>query len=304
MPVLTTAMVIPSFQCSSCGTNLASKTIPKHMQEHAYGKITGEVPSTWLVENSLFICQNWSKLVACSHKNPHSCSSACNHTVPPLPANLESTFTSPLQLPSHASLEEVALKQGTSKYIPSQARHQFAQVLAEAPKDVIQNNNIIAWTRLLMLPKCILAFSKKGGKKGRHRISIDTLCQEWSLVMRSQFGLLQFPEHARVINLHLFLWLPSPKNLTMCNLTMPSKLKSAIACAREGLLSKACQILTSKGIAPNTKETFEPLKAKHPISNPPSVRVGSIDTKPVQLQADFNLLAVLWSFKKATACGT
>ena len=82
-----------------------------------------------------------------------------------------------------------------------------------------------------------------------------------------------------------------------------AKLKSAIACAREGLLSKACQILTSKGIAPDTKETFERLKAKHPFSNPPSVPVGNIDTKPVQLQANFNLLAVLRSFKKATACG-
>ena len=60
LPVLTTTTVIPSFQCSSCGTNLASKKIHKHMQEHAFGKITGEVPSTWLVENSLFICQNCS----------------------------------------------------------------------------------------------------------------------------------------------------------------------------------------------------------------------------------------------------
>ena len=164
LPVLTTATVIPSFQCSSCGTHLASKKIHKHMQEHAFGKITGEVPSTWLVENSLFICQNCSKLIACSHKNSHSCSCVCNHTVLSSPANSESTITSP-SATSFPSLEEVlVLKQGTLKYISSRARHQFAQVLAEALKDVNHNNNTIAWTRLLMLPKCILASSKRGGK--------------------------------------------------------------------------------------------------------------------------------------------
>ena len=272
------------------------------MQEHAFGKITGDVPSTWLVENSLFICQNCSKLVACSHKNSHSRSCVCNHTVPSSPANSESTVTSPSATP-FPSLEEVlALKQGTLKYIPSRARHQFAQVLAEALKDVIHNNNIIAWTRLLMLPKCILASSKRGGKKGRHKISIDTLCQEWS---RGNEKSLWTAAVSRACKSH------QSTPISQASITKEfdhvqsdhAKLKSAISCVREGLLSKACQILTSKGIAPDTKETFERLKAKHPFSNPPSVPVGNIDTKPVQLQADFNLLAVLRSFKKATACG-
>ena len=268
------------------------------MQEHAFGKISGAVPSTWLAENNIFICQNCSKLVACSHKNSHSRSCV---SIPSSPTLSEPPFTSSALPPSATpfpSLEEVlALKQGTLKYIPSRARHQFAQVLAEVLKDVIHNNNVIAWTRLLMLPKCILASSKRGARKVATEPSLTFFTKNGHVVMRSHSGLRLFPEHARVINPHLFLWLPSPENLTM------RRLKSAISCAREGLFSKACQILTSKGIAPNTNETFERLKAKHPISIPPSIPVGNMDTKPAQLRSDFNLLAVLQSFKKATACG-
>ena len=239
LPVITTATVIPSFQCSSCGINLASKKIHKHMQEHAFGKITGDVPSTWLVENSLFICQNCSKLVACSHKNSHSRSCVCNHTVPSSPANSESTFTSPSATP-FPSLEEVlALKQGTLKYIPSRARHQFAQVLAEALKDVIHNNNIIAWTRLLMLPKCILASSKRGGKKGRHKISIDTLCQEWS---RGNEKSLWTAAVSRACKSHQSTPISQASIAKEFDHVQSdhAKLKSAISCVREGLLSKAC----------------------------------------------------------------
>ena len=153
-----------------------------------------------------------------------------------------------------------------------------------------------------MLPKCILASSKRGGKKGRHRISIDTLCQEWS---RGNEKSLWTAVVSRACKSHQSKPIPLASTIKEPDHVQSdhAKLKSAITCAREGLLFKACQILPSKGIAPDTNETFERLKAKHPFTNPPSVPVGNTDTKPVQLQADFNLLAVLRSFKKATACG-
>ena len=148
-----------------------------------------------------------------------------------------------------------------------------------------------------MLPKCILASSKRGDKKGRHRTSIDVLCQEWPCGNEKS---LWAAVVSRACNSHQ----STPISLAYISRESDhAKLKSAISCAREGLFSKACQILTSKGIAPNTNETFERLKAKHPFSNPPSMPVGNIDTKPAQLRPDFNLLAVLQSFKKATACG-
>ncbi|KAL5479788.1 hypothetical protein EMCRGX_G023366 [Ephydatia muelleri] len=110
-----------------------------------------------------------------------------------------------------------------------------------------------------MLPKCILASSKRGGKKDRHRISIDTLCQEWSRGNEKS------------------LW--------------------------TAVVSRACKSHQSKPI-PLASTIKEPdhVQSDH-AKLKSAITFGNTDTKPVQLQADFNLLAVLWSFKKATACG-
>ena len=51
-------------------------------------------------------------------------------------------------------------------------------VLAEALKSIILHNNIEAWTRFLMIPKCVLPSLKRGGKK-RRPIPIEQLCQDW-----------------------------------------------------------------------------------------------------------------------------
>ena len=68
--------------------------------------------------------------------------------------------------------------------------------------------------------------------------------------------------------------------LTQCHSKLASSTKSidrslhpwleyAISLAREGLYSKACQILTSSGLAPNTPETWQLLEQKHPKGTPP-----------------------------------
>ena len=44
-----------------------------------------------------------------------------------------------------------------------------------------------------------------------------------------------------------------------------NKIAAALACARDGLYSKACSILTSSCLAFNCEETFAHLKSKHPF---------------------------------------
>eukprot|EP00731_Ephydatia_muelleri_P031154 Em0022g668a len=56
------------------------------------------------------------------------------------------------------------------------------------------------------------------------------------------------------------------------------KVKSTDSKARKGLLGKACKILTSSGIAPNTSETWNLLQQKHPkgpIPTPPDIILPS-----------------------------
>ena len=61
------------------------------------------------------------------------------------------------------------------------------------------------------------------------------------------------------------------------------KLASAIACAEEGLFSKACHILTSHGIAPNNDTMFELLKSKHPYAIPPTIPSVPTSIPAIQL---------------------
>ena len=84
--------------------------------------------------------------------------------------------------------------------------------------------------------------------------------------------------------------------------TEQRKMSSALTYAQEGLFSKACHILTSSGIAPNSNTVFELLKSKHPLSDPPIT--PAMSTAPaIHVPPDFNVSAILRSFPKATACG-
>ena len=77
---------------------------------------------------------------------------------------------------------------------------------------------------------------------------------------------------------------------------------TAISLAREGLYGKACQALTSTGIAPNTNTTWELLWSKHPKGTPPTTpSIEALGT--TILPQDFDMLSIIRSFPEATASG-
>ena len=76
---------------------------------------------------------------------------------------------------------------------------------------------------------------------------------------------------------------------------------SLLSLAREGLYSKACQILTSSGLAPNTPETWQLLEQKHPKETPPIQPNSSVN--PISVPPDFDIISMLRSFPKLTAAG-
>eukprot|EP00731_Ephydatia_muelleri_P025447 Em0017g530a len=79
------------------------------------------------------------------------------------------------------------------------------------------------------------------------------------------------------------------------------KLTSAISLAQDGLYGKACQTLTSSGVAPNNPTTWNLLVSKHPSCTCPSV--PDTPHTDFKLPSTFNLMAILRSFPKLTAAG-
>ena len=83
---------------------------------------------------------------------------------------------------------------------------------------------------------------------------------------------------------------------------LTTNLQTAVSLAREGLLSKACQVLTSSGLAPNNNTTWNLLVSKHPKGTPPTLPTAPPSAAPC-LPPDFDIMALLHSFPKDTACG-
>ena len=146
----------------------------------------------------------------------------------------------------------------------------------------------MSWLKLFLLPKCVLVSSKR---RGRHHtpMSIGHHCNIWS---QGRFDTLW--EHATRQ--------ATPRDRHPRQRSARQSIFIAISLAREGLYGKACQALTSTGIAPNTDTTWELLQSKHPKGTPPTTpSIEAVGT--TILPQDFDMLSILRSFPKATASG-
>ena len=137
-----------------------------------------------------------------------------------------------------------------------------------------------------MLPKCLVS-----SPRGRHHkpCSIERLCDQW---LKGEYHLLW----QRAVSQTTGKFRQKQQEKT------ERKVKISVALAREGLLGKACQVLTSAGIAPNNNETWELIQSRHPKGPPPIPPAPSNPPIPI-LSKDFSIITVLRSFPKSTACG-
>ena len=130
----------------------------------------------------------------------------------------------------------------------------FALALCSALRSALHDNSEDAWLKVFMLPKCILLAPKRGGRHHKP-VPISHLCAQWS---KGEFSALW----NRAFNHHSSGPHPTSNHKS-------STVQTAVSLAREGLLSKACQVLTSSGLAPNNNTTWNILVSKHPKGTPP-----------------------------------
>ena len=255
------------------------------MQQHAHGILSG---ASWLSKQGLFICPRCRHLVSSSRSLSHQ-RRCCGNFNAQLPS--PSTLPSP-SLNSLPTLDEVfSQKCPTIRFVPSKFRHAFARALASTLSNILYNNTVESWLKLFMLPKCVLPSAPRRGRR-HHPTDINLLCETWEC---GQFTSLWARTKQHVS--HHGPW-SSPLDEDV------KKITEAISLAKDGLLGKACQILTSSGLAPDTEDTWIQLSAKHPKSPPPvpPAHPPLPLTSPI-LPPDFNVLSILRSFPKASAAG-
>ena len=156
---------------------------------------------------------------------------------------------------------------------------------------VVTENSIDSWVKLFMLPKCVLPCSKR---RGRHNkpVPLEILCDMWSDGrLRDLWNLAvgRAPSKTRSIYIKED---PDRRNVA-----------SAISLAQDGLYGKACQVLTSSGVAPNNDDTWKLLISKHPSSACPAIPLPSTCNTDFTFPPDVSLMDILRSFPKLTAAG-
>ncbi|KAL5506266.1 hypothetical protein EMCRGX_G007877 [Ephydatia muelleri] len=182
-----------------------------------------------------------------------------------------------------------SLRCPTIRFIPSRARPSFARVLSAVLRDVVAENSIEAWTKLFMLPKCLLPSSKLGGRHNKP-IPIESLCDMWLGGNLSE--LWSFAQNRAASSSH--------SNKTT-RVRPNDGVTSAISLSKDGLYGKACRLLVSQGVAPNNESTWNLLISKHPKGGCPVGLPGAPNDGT--LPPDFNLGPVLRSFPKLTGSG-
>ena len=198
----------------------------------------------------------------------------------------------PCSIPQHQAtlpcLEEMCcLRHPTIRFVPSRARPAFARALSSVLKEIVAVNSVDAWTKLLMLPKCVLPTSKRGSRHNKP-ISIDILCDLWL--------------KGNLCELWLFAQARATLTTQSKKVLSNKRVASAIALAKNALYGKPCQTLTSQGLAPDDDNNWNLLISKHPQGECPSnLPVPSTVTV---LPPEFNIIPVLRSFSKLTGTGS
>ena len=129
--------------------------------------LPGVVPSEWLAINNYSICLHCSTLVSTSRLSSHI--NICSHaSLQPSPSASDNpgVALSSSQLPSFDEIFSTFCP--TLKHIPFHDRQSFGRVFLNCLLSILHDGSSHSWQRFLMLPKCVLASSKRGGRHHKH----------------------------------------------------------------------------------------------------------------------------------------
>jgi hypothetical protein len=139
-----------------------------HIEEHAGGRLAGDIPQQWLDAQALDHCSVCSKLIS------HKFGGACPRCHPSLQTQTVLASGRPLVdgCPSipHVCESKIPVKE----HIPTGARLLWGQCMLTALAAVVQHNDTRAWTELVALPKMLLRRHGRGGKGNRRRVEAET----------------------------------------------------------------------------------------------------------------------------------
>ena len=191
----------------------------------------------------------------------------------------------PLLLPS---LESVFARQvNTTAHIPKRCRPRMARLLRKELSDAAFNNDLGAWTRLVLICKCLLGPRLRGGKHEHRQLdaTIERRMDRW--------------EDGDLLGLWAEVTAKAPPA------TAPTQQQAVIGAfrlVREGHYSRAFARLTSGGVQQATPEVLATLRRLHPAAPPPQHPREQQPSRAPEITTEM-VVQALASFDPLTAPG-
>ena len=175
-------------------------------------------------------------------------------------ASVTTTPSPTVVVPSLSSIFRSSIT--TLQHVPKGARDSWARVLGDCLCTVVTDPaDITGWTRLFMLPKCILA-SPSAGHRLRWREILALVRSRIKRWAEGDLSALWSEAEAGALSL-------SKQSTSATQNSINSR--RARAATQCGQYSKAIKALTSEGLAPPSSTILEEMRAKHPQAPPPTL---------------------------------
>ena len=269
---------------------------------HVASQHSDTVPSEWWEKEGRFLCPSCGKHYDHNKKASHEekCQDSLGSYTSSLTCEPETEEASISQiykdsLPSLDCVCSYAIN--TCKDVPFRCRQQWASVLTQTMAAVVRENSVEAWTRLAMLPKCVLPAPKRGGRKGNSSYTTKT---------SQRMDRWESREYAALWNESVAQMVKKRERSDDEEVDESGKAaKRAELLARQGEFSRAMAALTAAPMAPESEETYEKLQSKHPGRLPlsSSVTFRPIEGEPLHL-SEGEVEKALRSFRRGTSAGT
>jgi hypothetical protein len=148
-----------------------------HLQEHAHGKLRGDVPKWVLDEGDWGLCRVCAKILSKRFGD------ACPRCRPSLAFPGKGSGEGRPLPPNYPTMEQVfRSKISTRKFVPTGAKALWAEIFSKSLAQIRSSNDELAWVEFCMMAKCLLRVPReRGGKKNKGKGEQDTKarCRRW-----------------------------------------------------------------------------------------------------------------------------
>ena len=256
------------------------------MQEHASGRLIGDVPRDWMRGRNLETCSVCSRLLSTRFGG------ACPRCRPALQRAADRPSAGRPIPGDWPSLEEVlTARVPVRSHVPAGAKRLWAQCLAAAISEAHTFNDEKAWIQILSLPQMLLRAPARSGKKKKGRSDADAKrrCEEWLEGQRGKLWSSHDAPRKRAPEL-------DRQKEARCS-----------ALVKEGLFRKACGALVKDPPVAVTDEVLRDMAGKHPAARDADARRGAglrvISPAAAPEISDVEIDKAIRSFPRGSAAG-